>query len=289
MKKTILVLTLLCAFTLSKAQQSFLFKIKYLPGCLYESTVTTGMNMEMNVSGDSTVMASIKAKGTKLPIIVNSESSTEFDAKTGAVRADNLFPIAIRFKNRTEKKTVNGVVSNESSNPLVGQTIFGHYSTGGKIQVDSISGKTLNDEVKEALATMIGNLLNEMHFPESPMKIGETFTQEVPFNLPLAGTSMEATIKIIYKLTSVDKNLAYFDLDESMNIDMSTEKNSVTINVKGAGKGSGKLIYDINNNYAPTRSAGLKMNYQMEMGKLNMTGSAQILSTTETKMSALTK
>lgn len=289
MKKIILVSTLLFSFAFSKAQQSFLFHIKYLPGCLYESTITMGMNMEMNISGDSATMAGIKAKGIKLPMIATQQTIMDADIKTGAVKTDNTFPISIYYKDITAKKIINGTESKDAPNPIIGQTIFGQYSTYGKLQIDSMSGKNIDDQLKAALTTTISNMLNQMNFPENPMKIGDTFTQNVPFSMPLAGMNMEATIKIIYKLTSVEKNLAYFDLDESMDMDMSTERNSVNINMKATGAGNGKMIYDINDNYSPTHSTAMKMDYKMLMGKLTMTGSADISSNYQTKMSYLTK
>lgn len=101
MRKFILAFVLLFAFTIVKAQQTFLFRIKYLPSSLYESSTSSNTNMQMDFSGDSTAMAAIKAKGMKLPLMINSTSNIEFNVKTGAAKTDGFFPMAIYFKDQT--------------------------------------------------------------------------------------------------------------------------------------------------------------------------------------------
>lgn len=289
MKKIIIVFAFLFSFSLSKGQQSFLFKIRYNPNNLYTMNMVNGMNMKMNFSGDSASMARIKAKGIKVPMIITSETNMDADIKTGNIKSGNSYPIVLLFKGQTTQKTINGVESNEPPNPMTGQAIFGQYTADGKMQIDSISGKVLDEQTKQAIGSGISNMINQMQFPTTPMKVGDTFNQQVPFNLPMASADLKATIDIVYKLTSVDGNLAHFDLDESMDLNMSTEKNGTTLNVKGDGKGNGKLVYDIKDNYAASRNADLKMHYEMLVGKLTIDAEAEITSTTQTKMSALKK
>jgi hypothetical protein len=289
MKKALLILSLILSFTFSKAQQAFLFKIKYLPGQVYQSDVTTNTNMEMNISGDSATMEKIKAKGIKLPMLIKTSTDMDVIIKTGAPKADNTFPIAINYNNIISKKVMNGVESTDGASPLIGQTIFGQYTTDGKIQIDSISGKTLNDEIKTVLTKTISNLINQLQFPDHALKIGETFTQDVPFSLPIAGLNMALTIKIIYKLKSVEKNMAYFDLDESMDMDMSMKKDNNNVTMKGTGIGTGTMAYDIDKNLASSRSTNFKMNFQMLMGKLSMSGNAVMESVIQTKIAATNK
>jgi len=148
MKNPILILTLLFSFTLSKAQQSFLFHIKFSPNNLYELNIVNGMNMKMNFSGDSASMARIKAKGIKLPMIMINETSMNADIKTGDIKSNNNFPIVLLFKDQATKKTVNGAESNDPPNPIIGISIYGQYTTDGKMRIDSISGKTIDEQTK---------------------------------------------------------------------------------------------------------------------------------------------
>jgi hypothetical protein len=282
MKKASLVFCLLFAFVLTKAQQSFLFKIKSLPDHLYETNMGMSMNMEMNMSGDSATMQQIQAKGIKLPMLITSVTNMDMSIKTGLVAADNSFPIVMNYNSIVSKKTLNGTETSDPPNPLLGQKMFGQYTPDGKLKIDSISGKTLDEQTKATITTAVGKMVNQIHFPDHPLKIGDTFTQEVPFDMPMAGSNMQLTIKIIYKLTAVDKKSAFFDLEESMDMNSS----STEMTMKGAGTGSGTLVYDINNNWATTLNSNLKMNYQMQAGKFAITGDATISSTHQTKISA---
>jgi hypothetical protein len=284
MKKLLLLIALLLSFLGSKAQESILFKIKFLPNNLYESTLNTNMNMEMNFFGDSASLKRIKDKGIKLPMMLSSVTNMNFSIKTGSLKSDKDYNIEICYKDINSKQTINGNEKEGQANPLKGETIFGNYTADGKIHVNSMSGGDLNDGVRHQLEEMLDNLINQIKFPTERMKIGDTFNQEIPFVLPVAGTNLKATIKITYKLTKIEDQLAYFDLDESMDLNLAIEKDSKIITVNGSGIGSGNLIYNVKKNYAPKRNATLTMNYKMLMGTITVTGKADITSTTETKL-----
>jgi hypothetical protein len=285
MKKLFIFLLLSGAIFTSNAQEAFLFKIKFLPGHIYNSVIQSNMNMEMNVTGDSAGMARLKAKGIKLPMTIGTESKSSYTIKTGSVKSDQSYPIMLTVNSYGTKKTVNGAVTNSDPNPMLGQHVYGEYNADGKMDLDSISGTVLNDQIKQAILKSINSMINQLHFPDSPLKIGDTFTQDIPFKLPLGIVNLNATIKIIYKLTTVKNNRAYFDMDESMSMDMYQGQNEVTMTVKGSGKGMGTLVYDINNNFAPLRNANLKMNYEMLTRQLTITGSASISTTQATSIS----
>jgi hypothetical protein len=286
MKKIILTFLLIFSFAYSKAQESFLFHLKYIPDHLYELAISTDMNMEINFSGDSAIIENMKESGMKSPMVMASKKTMNVDITTGAIKTDNYFPISIYYKDIISKNVVNGAESATPQNPLEGKKILGRYSTDGKMQIDSILGTQINNELKNTVAKLIDNMINQLHFPDKPIKIGETFTQQLPFSLPVAGTSIDAIINIVYKLKSVESGIAIFDLDESMTMDITTDKNGKTLTLKGAGAGAGTMTYDIKGNYSPFRTANLKMTYTMQIGKLSMAASANIASTTQTKLSA---
>ena len=289
MKKLILVSVILLSFIVSKAQESVLFKIKYLPNNLYESTINTNMNMEMNFSGDSASLQKIKNKGIKLPMIISSVTNMIFSIKTGGIKNDKSYDIEIAYKDIDSKEIINDVQKDSQVSPLKVETIFGYYTADGKMHVNSMSGGNINEQIKEQLEGMLQNLINQIKFPDQPMKIGDTFDQEVPFNLPLAGEGLNATIKIIYILNKIENGKAFFDLDESMDLNLTKQKDSQTINVTGNGVGKGNLIYDIKNSYAYKRNATLAMNYKMLIGTLTLTGKADIASSTNTQLISLSK
>ena len=204
--------------------------------------------------------------------------------KTGSAKPDNFFPIALSYKNIVSTKTLNGNETPDAPNPLLGQTIYGRYSLDGKMQIDSMSGKSMDDQFKNSIKTVIDNLVNQIHFPDKPLSIGETFTQQVPFNLPLGGMNMQFNIQIIYKLISIDKESAYFDIDESLNFDMSTQKDGKTMQGDGTGKGDGKLVYNIANNFPTSMNTNLNFNFKMQTGALTIIAKAKMTSDNEAKI-----
>lgn len=283
MKKNLFFIAFLFITTLIKAQTPLFFKIKYLPDHLYESNIT--MDMNMNVSGGEREMDKIKAKGIKLPMIMNSTKTLDANIKTGAVKTESTFPIEIKYIDLTAKITLNGTEKPSPPSPLIGQTIYGEINSEGKIKVDSLSGKTLDENLKNTLTSVASNLINQTQFPEKALNIGDTFIQEVPFNLPIAGINMQMKIKIIYKLTAVENSSAYFDLDQTLNFDISTKKDSTIMTVKGTGNGEGKLVFSIDNYYPTSMKSSIDFNYQMSVGNMEMTGKAKIISNHQTKIS----
>jgi hypothetical protein len=234
-------------------------------------------------------MEKIKASGTKMPVTLTTSTKMTTSIQTGAVNLANKFPIVFNFKDIQSTKTLNGAEASSSPNPIIGVKIYGSYTTEGKITLDSIPGKALDETLKSAISSMLSNLVNQMRFPDKALSPGESFTQEVPFNLPVAGFNMASTIKIVYKLISIENNSAFFDMDQSMNFDMNIEKDGIKMTGKGAGKGGGKLVYDIAHNFPTTMSNALDFNYQMQIKTMKMMGTAKITSVHETKIMPATK
>ena len=115
---------------------------------------------------------------------------------------------------------------------------------------------------------------------------GETFTQESPINLPIAGLNMQFAVKIVYKLTKISNNVAYFDLDESMDPNMSGKKGSVNMTATGTGAGKGSLSYDIAQNYPSILNTNLDFKIKMLIGDLTMNCTAKMSSVNKTEVAA---
>lgn len=84
-------------------------------------------------------------------------------------------------------------------------------------------------------------------------------------------------------------NSAFFDLDQSMSFDLATKKDSVSMTGKGTGKGDGKLIYSIDQNFPTSTSSNFDLSYQIKVENIIMTGRAKTSSTNQTKISAIAK
>ena len=286
MKKTLFLIILSTVTLALKAQQSILFKIKYSPDHSYKSNIKMDMNMVMDITGDSVKMNKIKAKGVKLPMLMISTTLMNLEVKSGSFKPDGYFPMIFKYVDIDAVQTLNGKESPKAPNPLVGQLIYAKGTKDGKIQVDSISGKSLDNQLKSTVSSMIDNLSKEVQFPEKPLNIGETFDQEVPLNMPIAGVNMQFTIKIVYKIVKVENGSAFFDLDESMTLNMSDQNDRMSMTASGAGNGGGKLVYSIAQNFATSMSSDLDFKLKMLIQDMTMNVTAKISSLNKTEISA---
>ncbi|MBC7400498.1 MAG: hypothetical protein H7289_11175 [Mucilaginibacter sp.] len=268
MKKFAFILAISVAAITVKAQKAIQFKLKFLPNHGYNTTMKMVMNMEMigmpgaPVKSKKTTAKSAKAK----PMLMKMDMTTKLDITTGAVVPNNSFPVTMRYKDMTIKSIVNGKETPMPKNPIIGQVVYGQSEIDGKFQIDSVAGSGANEQMKTAMKTMVNSLQGNVQFPEKPLNIGESFTQEVPVNLPVAGMNLDMKAKSTYKLIAIRANLAYFDMDMTMNFGMDSEKNG-GMNMTGNGGGKGKLVYNIAENYFTAMTSTMSLDYNMVMGE----------------------
>jgi len=285
MKKLFIPLVLFSfTFTALKAQKEVLFKMGYLPSNTYSSTMNMDMNMEMDITGDTAIVNKMKKSGQKLPMIMQMQSTMGFDIKTG-VQKDSKIPVIIRMGGTSVKMKMNGV---ESPIPSTNTKtdIYGYYSADGKMSIDSVGGKKMDDALKQQMVKMIDQMQANIKFPDKPMKIGDTFPQDIPMDLPMAGGSAKVLVKGIYKLIAIENNKAYFDVTFTMTMDMTENK----MNVDMTGGGDGKFIYDMTNNFVSMVRENLNMIYSLALPqmppKMKMTGKANMLMDQKTTVTA---
>ncbi|SDI40392.1 DUF6263 family protein [Mucilaginibacter sp. P19] len=264
MKKYIISCVLLFTIAKSFAQNSAIFKIKYKSLHKYHVKMVTDLKMEMDAVGDEASIAEIK-KNTKLPATITGHNGHDLDLVTGKLNSDNSFPFTMTFWGMPSVMNFNGKQI-ETPDPLKDRIFYGTGSPEGKIHIDSVSGKNTDEKIKSAVTAIINNISNKLQFPDKPMKIGETFTQEIPMAMPVPGfTNMQMNIKLVYKLISVNNDIANFDIDQSMAMDLKTTTNGAEVTISGNGKGSGKLVYSIKQNYMSSMVSNINFNLSMIM------------------------
>ena len=269
MRRFLLFALLLVAFE-AKSQQSVLFKVKYSPNHSYSSSFIVDNNTQMNIEADKEIIEKIKAKGIKLPMILTGNTEMDFNVKTGAIAENKTYPITISYTNIKTVQKINGEEKIGPQSPLVGLNIFGHYDESGKMHMDSIPGKNVNDTLRSMIFNMVKSFQDKIKFPDYPLKVGDTFSQELPMTLPIEGNSFNIVVKINYKLTDLKENNAFFDLEQTANFNFA--KGNATMNM--LGKGNGKMVFDIINGFSSNTTSNLKFDYTMRMGKILIKGSA---------------
>src|SRR5581483_1383657 len=98
MKKICLLILLCLPFIHTMAQESTVYKIKYLPNKNYQMSMKMGMKLTGTVSGDTTVINKLKSSGITQPVNVSVDFAMSGNFKTGAVGTDGSFPLVAQYK-----------------------------------------------------------------------------------------------------------------------------------------------------------------------------------------------
>jgi hypothetical protein len=286
MKKiTYLIVLCLLSATL-KAQQPVALKFKYLPKHTYNVEMKMGMDMEMSMGGDSATTAKLKAQGVKQPMVMKMDMNMLAKIITGALTPAKTFSFEMSYDDITSKMTMNGQETPMPKNPIAGQKMTGECDADGKLHVDKITAPGVNEPLKVAMTDMMNKMQGQIAFPEKPLAIGDTFTQEIPMSIPAAGMNMDFVVKTVYKLTGIKGEQAFFDTDLSMTFDFNTEKNGIAMVGKGSGAGSGKMIYAIAKNYPEVMDNDFDMTFNMDVKEMKMVMKAKMKSNVQNKISA---
>lgn len=264
MKKLAFIIAIAFASITVNAQNTVVFKLKFLPDHSYKATMK--MNMDMQMTGLPVKNAkSKKPATTPKSMQTKMDMSMDMDIKTGAIVPANTFPVTMSYTNVVTNVTLNNKALPAIKNPLTGQTVYGQSDLDGKFQIDSVSTGGTNEQMKAMMKEMVNKLQGQVKFPEHPLNIGESFTQEIPVKIPTVGINMDMTAKMTYKLIDIKANLAYFDTDMSMTFGGDMAKYG-GVKMAGTGGGKGKMIYNIGENYFNSMTQNMNMIYNMTMG-----------------------
>lgn len=224
MKKIALLLLITFQVLSLHAQQSIKFKIGYKPNTTYKIGIVQKTNSSISYGADMEPM--------------NQESVSDIaqTMKTGKFTGSTM-PMTIALQ--------AGKDSDAAAIMPNGATIYGKISQENSVQVDSLNAPGMPEQAKSTILTMMKGMANQYVVPERTVKVGETFTVNTPMDVPMGPVTMHMDTKTTYKLTKVEGKKAYFDLN--MIIDMKADAGGQEM--KGTGKGTGSLIYDIDNNF----------------------------------------
>jgi hypothetical protein len=247
----------------SIAQKEILFQVKFKPNKTYITDMSNTMQMEMNFDVDSVKKKQMESNGMKFPMRMNMLQEMTLSTKTGAV-ADKRIPMTMTYDKVGIKMTMNG---NEMKQPdnLVGMKIKAFVTEEGKVSIDTIEGNS-DTAMKDALRKMVSQIFQSVEFPNKAMKIGDTFKQEVPMDMPVSGQNLKMLINVTYTLKEVKGSQAFFDYTQSISMNLKLEKGNTT----ATGSGNGKMTYDMPANYITDTTGDMIMNMAMQMGEMGM-------------------
>jgi hypothetical protein len=273
MKKSILLPLLILTAIQLKAQEAVTFKMVYLPKTNYTITSEVKTNMNMAPVGQ--------------PMVMDMSMQSTSVIATGAADQSKTIPLKFSSKTGAMSMTMNG--QQMPGTDAATQTVmYGKYTADGKMQIDSVAGKRLDDNTRNAMIAVINNVQNGLTFPDHPIKVGETFTRDTPFDMPLPGLASsagnKATVKMTYKLLSITNNIAAFDLIEEVTVKTKQDAADQNLQLKIGGTGTGTITYDIKKQFFTTMTNNLNMDFDINVGGMSMKGKGVINTTSKTEI-----
>lgn len=288
-KKSIISVCFLIMAGCVFAQQAVVFKLKYIPNQKYTTSINMKMDMTLDMQADEATMSKVKSGGMTLPMVFKMDTQMESEMITGAMnKTAATFPLTISYKDISSHQTLNNQELPQQASPLIGQQITGACDINGKLKLDSIPATDPNSKIKSMIATMLNKLFEQMKFPDKPMNIGDTFTQNVPMDIPLPGFKANFNITILYKLIAINNGTADFDIDQTAAFSFDPNQTTTKPGMKGTGSGSGagKLKFDIAKNILTDMQTDLLLSFNMTIDKMTLSGSAKSVQTQHTSIAA---
>lgn len=258
------------------AQNSVTINIQHIPGKTYKTGILQSIDMEMNFKGDSAILKEMMANGQQFPVIMKLNSEMALTTKAGARRADNKVPLVMTYDKINIDQTLNGEEISQTDNPFAGSRIEGISLGDGKIQIDTIIGN-IQPEMKNMLRNMLTSIQSGIKYPSTALKVGDTFTQELPMSIPIPQAAMEMQAKMVYTLKEIKNNTAIFDIKQT--ISMKMDMNTINSTGTGGGSGSGTLIYDIGNLHPGLVDSDINMNLEMPASGFLISANCHLKST----------
>lgn len=249
----------------SIAQKEMLFLVKFKPNKTYITEMVNKMEMVMDFDVDSVKKKQMEGTGMKLPMHMNMLQEMTLSTKTGAVTTDKGIPMTMTYEKVGITMTMNGKEMKQPDK-LVGMRIKAYATEEGKVNIDTIENNS-DAAMKDALQKMITQMFKSVEFPNKAMKIGDTFIQEVPMEMPVGGTTLNMLINVTYILKEIKDSQAFFDYTQSISMNFKIEKGN---NTTATGSGRGKMIYDIPANYITDTAGDMIMNMNMQVGEMGM-------------------
>ena len=276
MKQIFTITFLLLTVSFVRAQESFSFKVLVLPNTTYTSEMSIYTLTETGITTGQPLESSLK----KNSLIENTIKVISIMEAKGRKDNGNI-PIEIRYTDATSSTLLNGK-EQKMDLPITSNIIQVQYTPDDRYVLDSITGEMFNPQVKQLITNMLDQTQQQVEFPEKPLKIGDSFTTEMPMNITSTGMMpINSSITTTYILKEVKEGTAVLSFDQKVSLESKQE--SVSWEVKG--EGSGICKYDIAGQYLSYCKTELPMQTTVKMNE-NMSSISSTTTISEIKTTA---
>ena len=233
-RKTIGILLILTQFSCSKPKpEGLILKVQYQPEKTYNISTIRGTETVITYSGQDIAMRKLKSMRIKNPTISKVKTKTDTELVTGKSSSSQSFPVSLTYK-----KTMSLDGKNEIPE---GTVVKGELNGESQPVFKSVVSSELGIDQRIQLLETLQNTFNQFNFPDKRLKIGDTLSVSRPMAMAMEGSEIEMIVKSTYKLISINKNLAQFELAQTYQMTPKLMDNSFT----GTGQGKGKMSYNL--------------------------------------------
>lgn len=237
--KNFILLTVITAQICSYAQKKdeVVFRSQYKPETNYRNVMEMTSKNDITYLGSDEFISRLREAGVANPTKSEQITIIKSAIQTNTSKDGKRFPIRMKITDATMNNVKNEVLN--------GITFVGSCGYTGLPKFDAIESSKLSADEEASVLEIIQNTFTQLDIPETTVRVGDSFSQIRPFNLPMGDQKLAMDIKIDYKLISITNNTANFDLQifYTFNIDGNNKTLSAT------GGGIGKMTYDVANFY----------------------------------------
>lgn len=264
------------------AQQTLKFSVKYLPMQNYATTMKMDMDMTMNID-DATMALAMKAAGQPAAMLMKMNMGVAMNMATLAQTAKKDVPFTMTYGDVTASGSMNGQELPIPQTDLKGIIFTGHYSNDTKkVGIDGIQSGTADDAKKAAAQAQLAQVFNQYTFPDTTLKIGDSFQQNIPLTIPTAAGNTEVNTTIKYTLKEIKANEAVFDLSQTADAKIDIPQAGGEMVMKGTGAGT--MVYDIANKFPARSTINMDFSFKMKAAGTPISGTMKGLSVTDVKV-----
>jgi hypothetical protein len=235
MKKLTTVCLFLCSAIALHPQDSIYFKQNFKPGKHYDMTSNSLNYFETKITGPDSLVKALTAKGKDVLTKKEQQVNLKWQMETANEKMDNG---DLKFRTTLLRARVG-----DDSTSLPAGTIFLGRVLPASMQFDSIQSDVMSDDVKKQVLPLLQKMLGKITIPEKTLKVGESFSHELPVQIPVAGEFVKFNITTVYKLVKIHDGKAQLVLTQTYKMEPTTGHFKIT----ARGDGDGEVIFDIAN------------------------------------------
>lgn len=238
------------------------------PNQIVRITVNSNSEFEVDLQGDEDLIEKNRLRGVTFPFKFSSYKTQKILTRTGRTDKDGSFPFERIFEDAavySEDRMGNRIQLPDPGNNMVGLVVKGVTNSQGKTRIDSVEGGNLGAQERETIKSMYLSMLLNNEAPSYPLRVGDGYRVESPFDMPIPGQS---PIKVIteahYVLKKIEDGRAAFDMTMTFRLSSDPRGAQLTAN----GKGFGMMVYNIKARLKESETSQMTMEMRLQAGSL---------------------